>query len=686
MIGQKLGSFRIEAELGSGAMGVVYGGSRRARTARWRSRSSRPSRSARARHSSGSIREAKILEQFRHPNIVRYIARGKSGGTYYYAMEYVSGPTLDKVLRDRGVIPWRKVAAIGVQLCEALQYAHDHGVIHRDLKPSNLMVNEKGQLKLTDFGIAKDLDRTALTGTGRTLGTAAYMAPEQIRGTPEISHKTDLYSLGAVLYQMLTGDPPFTGPSARRHDARAHQRAAPAAQRQGRGDPQGPRRPGRHPDGQVAHRPPLGRRRPSARSSATSWRRPRRKETITMVWPEPGTAASMPTRAEILTDDVGPRTARPRRRRRRQGFRLSLETVGLVAALVAVAGVIGYLVWPPGPDYLYKQGRGPDGLGRPAGLDPGPRGIPRPARPAIPRTPLQGEDRGLARPDRPPRRRAAGRGPREAQPRRLQQAQGRGRGPLRHTFKEADAALKLHHDQDAERSGGRWQATDQRRPREPGLGPPGQGQGRRARPRSSADARPSPASWPRRPCPTVAHEQAWNTRATSSAISSSASTTIPTSPTSSPRPGPSSPRWKATSPPRPRPRPRIRPGGPDPALTRQLEGRTIGRSIGVEKGDCRSSFRHLVAATSLAEFRRRNDSGRSAATTARHGRSLATDRAVEPCSQARDIIERPSPAHRGARRPSSVHADRRNRSRIPPDRIIPHFPQIPLNSHISKPS
>ena len=94
--------------------------------------------------------------------------------------------------------------------------------MHRDLKPSNLMVTEQGQIKLTDFGIAKDLDATALTATGRTLGTAAYMAPEQIRGTPEVSHKTDLYALGIVLYQMLTGQAAVLGSLRGRADALPH--------------------------------------------------------------------------------------------------------------------------------------------------------------------------------------------------------------------------------------------------------------------------------------------------------------------------------------------------------------------------------------------------------------------------------------------------------------------------------
>ena len=160
-------------------------------------------------------REAEILKQFRHPNIVRWLAWGRFKGTSYFAMEYVEGVTLERVIQERGELPWREVVDLGIQLCDALHYAHEKSVVHRDLKPSNLMITADGKLKLTDFGIAKDLDRTTqLTAPGRTLGTAAYMAPEQIRGTPAVSHKTDLYALGVLFYQMLTGKPPFEGASA----------------------------------------------------------------------------------------------------------------------------------------------------------------------------------------------------------------------------------------------------------------------------------------------------------------------------------------------------------------------------------------------------------------------------------------------------------------------------------------
>ena len=354
MIGQKLGSYRIEAELGSGAMGVVYRGFNEAKNRPAAIKVISMEQMGKGKSSQRFIREAEILEQFRHPNIVRYMGRGRSGGTYYYAMEYISGPTLDKVLRERGMLPWREVVAVGVQLCEALHYAHERGVVHRDLKPSNLMLTETGQLKLTDFGIAKDLDATALTGTGRTLGTATYMAPEQIRGTPEISHKTDLYALGAVFYHLLTGEPPFGGPTAL---VMMHNHI---------------NEPPKRPSAKVEEIPRvlddlvvnLMSKNPTdrpwdAEAVAQTLRelldKMSRQETIKMVWPEPGTLASMPQRAQILESAPPKKSPKSGRKKDRKITKERLEVAGLVAGLVFVAGLIGYFVWPPGARYLYQQ-------------------------------------------------------------------------------------------------------------------------------------------------------------------------------------------------------------------------------------------------------------------------------------------------------------------------------------------
>src|SRR5262245_5315332 len=213
-VGETLGSFRIEAVLSAGAMHLVYRATNQTTNQAVAVKVFGAGIANQGQAYERFRREAEILQQFRHPNIVRFLALGRFKGTSYFAMEYIAGETLEQLLVRRGPLPWREVVDLGVQICEALHYAHEHGVVHRDLKPSNLMVSDQGQIKLTDFGIAKDLDATALTAPGRTLGTAAFMAPEQIRGTPEVSHKTDLYALGIVLYQMLTGQPAFSGASA----------------------------------------------------------------------------------------------------------------------------------------------------------------------------------------------------------------------------------------------------------------------------------------------------------------------------------------------------------------------------------------------------------------------------------------------------------------------------------------
>ena len=120
-------------------------------------------------------------------------------------MEYVEGESLDHIFARRKKLPWEEVVEIGIHLCAALQHAHDQGIIHRDLKPSNLMILKDGVVKLTDFGIAKDTDVTALTNANSTVGTAAYMSPEQCRGARDIGHKSDLYSMGIMFYRIAHG-------------------------------------------------------------------------------------------------------------------------------------------------------------------------------------------------------------------------------------------------------------------------------------------------------------------------------------------------------------------------------------------------------------------------------------------------------------------------------------------------
>jgi serine/threonine-protein kinase len=159
-------------------------------------------------------REMAILKKLKHPRIVQFYGGGEQNGQHYYAMEFISGGTLADLLREQGRLPWQQVIEFGKQICEALQHAHEHSVVHRDLKPANLFLGQDGKLRLGDFGIARDSEATALTGSGSTVGTNAYMAPEQITGRRPISNKTDLYALGCVLFEMLTGHVPFKGAAA----------------------------------------------------------------------------------------------------------------------------------------------------------------------------------------------------------------------------------------------------------------------------------------------------------------------------------------------------------------------------------------------------------------------------------------------------------------------------------------
>ncbi len=156
-------------------------------------------------------REMLILSRLRHPNIIAYFGGGDDNGTLFYVMELVDGGTVRELLETRGLFPWPVVVELARQICSALQYAHNHGVIHRDLKPGNLFLTREGELKLGDFGIARDLHNADLTSTGMTVGTHAYMAPEQITGDASISGKADLYALGCCLYEMLTGRKTFNG-------------------------------------------------------------------------------------------------------------------------------------------------------------------------------------------------------------------------------------------------------------------------------------------------------------------------------------------------------------------------------------------------------------------------------------------------------------------------------------------
>ena len=155
-------------------------------------------------------REARSAASLSHPNIVQVYDRGETeDGTCYIAMEYVSGGTLKKRIEEKGPFEPRKAAAVAAQIADALGEAHEHGVIHRDIKPQNVLVTSSGDLKVTDFGIARAASAVTISVTNAIFGTAGYISPEQALGEP-VSPASDLYSLGVILYEMLTGELPYT--------------------------------------------------------------------------------------------------------------------------------------------------------------------------------------------------------------------------------------------------------------------------------------------------------------------------------------------------------------------------------------------------------------------------------------------------------------------------------------------
>ena len=154
-------------------------------------------------------REARSAASLSHPHIVPVFAWGETGdGMYYIAMEYLSGGTLKERIMSKGALPARTAAAAALQIAEALQAAHEQGMIHRDIKPRNILITDSGNVKVADFGIAHAAEASTISDLGDILGSVKYMSPEQAMGEP-VGPESDLYSLGVVLYEMLTGRVPF---------------------------------------------------------------------------------------------------------------------------------------------------------------------------------------------------------------------------------------------------------------------------------------------------------------------------------------------------------------------------------------------------------------------------------------------------------------------------------------------
>lgn len=160
------------------------------------------------------LKEARVIGKLNHPNIVQGFDAGEVDGTYYFAMEYCSGPTVLTLLQRGGALDQDRSLRIALQVARALEHAASQGLVHRDVKPDNIMIVQGGVAKLCDLGLAKDVSRgSGSTEKGATLGTPNYISPEQARGDANVDIRSDIYSLGATLYHMVTGVPPFDGPN-----------------------------------------------------------------------------------------------------------------------------------------------------------------------------------------------------------------------------------------------------------------------------------------------------------------------------------------------------------------------------------------------------------------------------------------------------------------------------------------
>jgi serine/threonine protein kinase len=213
LVGTRLGGrYRLEARIGQGGMSTVY----RALDETLQRRVAIKLMNREVLSDSAQLerfrREARAVAQLSHPHIVGVIDAGEDEGRPYIVFEYVEGETLKDRIRRGGRLPIPEAVAYAIQIARALGAAHARHIVHRDVKPQNVLIDEEGACKVTDFGIARTLDEEGLTADGRVLGTTDYVSPEQALGQP-VTGCSDLYSLGVVLYEMLTGDVPFRGES-----------------------------------------------------------------------------------------------------------------------------------------------------------------------------------------------------------------------------------------------------------------------------------------------------------------------------------------------------------------------------------------------------------------------------------------------------------------------------------------
>ncbi len=204
----RIGNCRIVGEIGSGGMAVVYKAVQEPLGREVAVKALKPSIAMDSQFAKRFEREAHFMASLQHENILHVVDFVKDGRSMYIVMEYVQGIDLYDLLEHTPTLPVEVAAIITLHVARALDYAHFRGIIHRDIKPANIMISRHGEVKLMDFGIARDDKLSDLTETGTGLGTPSYMSPEQILGD-KLDFRSDIFSVGIVLYQMITGQKPF---------------------------------------------------------------------------------------------------------------------------------------------------------------------------------------------------------------------------------------------------------------------------------------------------------------------------------------------------------------------------------------------------------------------------------------------------------------------------------------------
>src|SRR5512146_741698 len=207
------GHYRIERELGQGGMATVYLAQDLKHDRQVAVKVLREDLSA-SLGGGRFLREIKIAAQLQHPNILPLLDSGEADGFLFYVMPYVAGQSLRERIAREGELPVHEAVRLITEVVDALAHAHEHGVVHRDIKPDNVMLSGRHAL-VTDFGVAKAISeatgRNTVTTLGVAVGTPNYMSPEQAAADPNIDHRSDIYAVGVMAYELLTGRPPFTG-------------------------------------------------------------------------------------------------------------------------------------------------------------------------------------------------------------------------------------------------------------------------------------------------------------------------------------------------------------------------------------------------------------------------------------------------------------------------------------------